>query len=742
MPVTRASTIAMRNLTFAAALTLCGGVLAACGDDSGGGDGVGTGSRDAGNGSPDAGPDASANGGSGGDISRPPGRDGGSDGGPQGGEGAEDDGGVISCRTMDCSELDDECSVGMCDPDTVTCISLPRADGSACGSATLDDCTAPDECQAGVCVPNDQPEGTDCGDQGVACHLDDACDGHGQCTDNGVRPVGTACGSAAENGCTAPDSCDELGVCQPNNAAVDTPCTDLGQELGVLCKNDDLCDGNGQCVDTGNWAPGTVCSNTPVTACHPAQDVCVAGECQINNVPNFPVTTCGDPSDTQCDNPDTCVNGLCSANNEPTTHACGSSASNAPCDLPDRCDGAGSCDARIADSNTVCGTASGDCFQDPRCNGLGACGAELPALAGTMCQDQTDTTCNGADTCDGAGNCDDNFAPATTECGAANGPCDATDMCNGSGGCTQRFAAAGTVCGDAGVQCHVPDTCNASGACHDNGFLPLNEPCGDGGTSECDNADSCDAAGSCRANHVPSGTACGGTPDACMAQDTCDDTGACHDNGAQAGGCFADLTGFVTDVQGDPVAGVAVDVLGSSPLETATTGVDGMFQVAFPVGVDTLLRVHPSASAFGVVAARYALPGDTDLGTLIMIDDTLLQDLLSASGVDAVDTSRGMLDVSLNGASGAGGESAMIAAACTPSSCGPLVVDDAGQALASNTLVPDGQNDVIFINLPAGNRTPSVAGAAGVNSCSLANAISSWPVYAHTLTLVAADCGP
>ena len=89
------------------------------------------------------------------------------------------------------------------------------------------------------------------------------------------------CGDATDDECTNPDTCDGAGTCAPNHEGAGAACGDQGVE----CLVDDSCDGAGACPNDGFEPSGT---------------------------------TCGDPADTICDNPDSCdANGACQDNYEP-----------------------------------------------------------------------------------------------------------------------------------------------------------------------------------------------------------------------------------------------------------------------------------------------------------------------------------------------------------------------------------------------------------------------------------------
>lgn len=275
---------------------------------------------------------------------------------------------------------------------------------------------------------------------------------------------------------------------------------DVTGTLGAPVTVTVICNVNGDCDDandcTNDTCGGQVCSHTPVSA----------------------GTSCGDITDTACDNPDTCDGaGTCQPNYETAGAACGSILDN-DCTDPDTCDGAGECQANHE-------------------------------AAGTACGSPVDNECDNPDTCNASGTCQPNFEAQGTACGSPNkDQCDDPDSCNGSGTCDQNFMPAGTSCGDpADTACTDPDTCNSGGVCEENNFsgclpptpfcvddgkgAPLCVECTFGNNAPCDDnnpctADFCDLANVCRNAPDPkNGMDCSDSL-FCNGAETCND-GAC-----------------------------------------------------------------------------------------------------------------------------------------------------------------------------------------------------------------------
>jgi len=300
----------------------------------------------------------------------------------------------------------------------------------------------------------------------------------------------------------------------------DGPCDD-----GLFCNGEDACNGAAgglRCAihDGDPCAGGSECADT----CDEGADSC-------NDAPGTP---CGSSSDTVCDNPDTCNGaGTCSPNYEPGTTVCRADAGD--CDVAEFCNGAGACPANgFETAGTSCGDPSDNACTDPdTCNGSGTCLANN-AANGSPCGDQG-VTCHVDDTCQ-SGVCQDNgFATPGSACGdSSDTECTNPDTCSPIGTCLANNEANGSPCGDQGMDCLVDDTCQ-SGACQDNGFETAGTSCGDPSDSACTDPDTCNGSGTCLANDAANGTPCGDQGVDCWVDDTCQ-SGACQDNGFETAG--------------------------------------------------------------------------------------------------------------------------------------------------------------------------------------------------------------
>ena len=406
-----------------------------------------------------------------------------------------------------------------------------------------------------------------CDETGASCDIDVLPDEVVNCVITNTLTnacVGSPDCSSFNTDC-ATASCDPTGTI--NNCDTLTPITGICRASAGECDAAEECDG----VNTG--------------AC-PADGFAAAG------------ASCGESSDSDCDNPDSCDgSGNCVENNEPATTECRAAAddcdvaefcdgnggcpaddfvsagtacgdqSDGLCDDPDTCDGAGNCESNNEPATVVCRADAGECDVAEFCDGVGNCPADQFESAGTACGNQSDGVCDNPDTCDDSGMCQNNNETTTVECRADAGDCDVPEFCDGNGECpADGFEDEGTACGSSsGDVCDAADTCDASGSCQPNNSSTdvICRPA----AGECDVAEFCDGSGSCPDDDFESaGTSCGDdTDDVCDNPDTCDGSGGCQDNNepattecrADAGECdvaeFCDGAGSCPDDGFEPV---------------------------------------------------------------------------------------------------------------------------------------------------------------------------------------------
>jgi len=178
---------------------------------------------------------------------------------------------------------------------------------------------------------------------------------------------------------------------------------------GSACTTD-TCTAGGSCANIPNYDDTNFCCNpgngalTPLSDSNECTDDVCNGDGSVTHPAFAAFTACGDPTNTECDNPDSCDGaGTCVARFEPMTAACGS-PTDTECDPADLCDGAGTCVINIAVDGAPCGSTSNTVCDDPdTCNGFGACLTNQTA-DGTPCDDSLFCTENERCT---AGSCTD-----------------------------------------------------------------------------------------------------------------------------------------------------------------------------------------------------------------------------------------------------------------------------------------------------------------------------------------------
>ena len=433
------------------------------------------------------------------------------------------------------------------DPDTCSggsCVAGPALDCDDSNVCTDDSCNPTTGCEhANNTDPCDDTlycNGTDtCSGGTCSAHTGNPCVGGGECnescnetTNDCYDASGTACGDPSDTDCDNPDTCDGAGVCLDNYETSGTGCTDDGNEC-----TDDECDGAGNCTHPNNTAPcddGQFCNGADTcsggTCSVHAGDPCVGGgECNescnetTDDCYDASGTACGDPSDTDCDNPDTCDGaGVCLDNYETSGTAC-TDDGNVCTD--DECDGAGTCthpnntdpcdDGVFCNGADTCSGGTCSVHDGNPCVGGGECNESCNETAddcydaaGTACGDPSDTDCDNPDTCDGAGTCLDNYEPSGT-------------LCNDGLFCTDPDTCQGGICVSG------PDPCAPTLVC-DEGLDACITCATDG---DCDDGDVCNGHETCVATNCVPGTSLD-----CSYLDADCEMGACD----PVTGCYAD----------------------------------------------------------------------------------------------------------------------------------------------------------------------------------------------------------
>jgi len=195
--------------------------------------------------------------------------------------------------------------------------------------------------------------------------------------------------------------------------------------------------------------------------------------------------TCGDPALDICDLQDTCVGGQCVDHREPITKECRPDDGSG-CDVADYCDGHRYCPADVkAAQYTACGDPSDvDCDEPDSCGGGGNAGICMPRFdpATKICRDKDDPECDKREYCTGSDAAcpPDLFKSAVTTCGNPNGHsdiCDKQDTCDGAGACVNHLWPADTPCRAKNGDCDVADVCDGETDVCADAFEPLGKEC-------------------------------------------------------------------------------------------------------------------------------------------------------------------------------------------------------------------------------------------------------------------------
>jgi hypothetical protein len=196
----------------------------------------------------------------------------------------------------------------VCDP-TVSSTSFSAVPGKSCGSGPSA-CSAQDSCNAlGQCQPNHLPANTPCGNAAsTACNQADSCDANGNCLQR-VANNGSVCDDGVF--CTVGDRC-QGGECLPTgnrNCGASSTCDEGSNQC--QCQG---CSVNGTCFAAGNTNPGNVCqicdpgrSRTNFSANQNAS----CGDGQTCNAQGQCIALPRQPLGTRCTTASECSSGFC-----------------------------------------------------------------------------------------------------------------------------------------------------------------------------------------------------------------------------------------------------------------------------------------------------------------------------------------------------------------------------------------------------------------------------------------------
>jgi len=572
-------------------------------------------------------------------------------------------GGVCGGVAMDCSVLDDQCNLGICNATTGVCEPLNLTTGTPCDDANA--CTVGDSCDTGACVPgapadcddgnvctidscdsvagclNDPDPGAIC-DDGTECTETDTCDAAGACAGTAVLD-GTLCDDS--QGCTENDFCTSgvcggdpvdcssfdgpcaVGVCNP----VSGTCEAQAINEGFACDDGDLCTDNGMCI-------AGVCAGT-TTDCSGLDDSCNVGVCNpgtglCETAPVLDGTPCDD--DNLCTDNDLCSVGVCAGG-----QAVDCSGLDDDCILG------------------VCNPVSGACEAQPYNEGLSCNDADL-CTTGDVC---TAGVCGGTlvscsfldDDCN-VGVCNPGSGACVLQSVNEGGVCDDGDLCTENDSCSAGFCSGGPVdCSGLDDSCNfgvcIPSTgsCelqpgNEGAACTDGDLCTQDDVCAAGvcvgGAVDCSGLDDscnvgvCNAGdGSCEAQPINEGLTCT-DGDPCTLGDVCatgvclgvpldcDDGNACTTDVCLGGACdyqpsgACQLSGTVSyyrdsvgglEPSTKPVPDVEIDIDGDAAWDVVTDS-GGVYSVpnlagTFNISPTPNLGTGEVADAYGAITS-------------------------------------------------------------------------------------------------------------------------------------------
>jgi len=338
--------------------------------------------------------------------------------------------GVCTGTLRDCSALDDQCNIGVCQQGE--CRTAPRPQNTGCDDGLF--CSDPDSCNDGLC--SGPPRACDDGD---SC-TEDICDEASRSCRHELRPRPGAEGPAGDATCSdkVDNDCDGLTDAQDANC--------------LFCTSDAECDDANPC--TRDLCQGMICSNEPLAeenSCEDGlfctvDDRCLGGTCQ------------GQARDCSA-GAGPCQYGVCSEQNRRCELR--QSGDGTPCNdglfctLGDRCL-SGSCTGTTRDCDD-----GNPCTADTCDEALRACKNTMVPVPGAEGLQVGDSCSNGLDDdCDGlADRADPDCIQCTqdSQCNDSN-PC-TEDRCQ-NGLCSNQNLSDGSICDD-GLYCTVDDACSA-----------------------------------------------------------------------------------------------------------------------------------------------------------------------------------------------------------------------------------------------------------------------------------------
>lgn len=183
--------------------------------------------------------------------------------------------------------------------------------------------------------------------------------------------------------------------------------------------------------------------------------------------------------------------------------------------------------------------------------------------------------------------------------------------------------------------------------------------------------------------------------------------------------------------QDHKLKGALVSLRDATPANTTTTDSKGSYSLTVPVGQPLVLQ----ASAAGLLPSLNSvlIPAAGQSGVdLAMVTRAYIDARLGEAKMPATDTSKGLVVVIFDRASG--GEGASLS---SPGDGSMTVHKTTDKGVASKTIVPGGSRALVFSNVATGSTKVTLA-APG---CKLRYAgITSYPVVAGALSMIEAVC--
>ncbi len=451
--------------------------------------------------------------------------------------------GMCIGTAVDCSFLDDQCNVGVCNA-AGTCVAQPANENLPCDDGLF--CSVGEVCIAGMC---NNATSRDCGD-GVGCTTD-------TCNETNDVCVHTPVNSVCDNGlfCDGQEFCDPLLDCQsvPDPCVAPLVCDEPNDRCvscltNAQCDDGEFCNGTETCdIPAGVCVAGTdpcpadavactidscdeaanVCLHTPDDAACPSDgNLCTLNVCDAllgcvaPPVPDG--NACGIGTDTDCDNPDSCLGGVCVTNEEPAGTMCPGDGNE--CTF-DECDGAGNCTHPPVADNTACLSDGNDCTDDVCLMGV--------------CQHLSNdlNTCTDGLLCTNDACVSGTCVGTQIDCSMFDGDC-TVGVCNAATGmCEAQPANEGGACTEDGNAC-TDDVCMA-GVCEH-----LNDD-----TNTCDDGVNCTTDACVAGTCVPTPIDCSSLDDDCL-EGVCNEaTGTCQASPSnETGPCTGDGNDCTDDV--------------------------------------------------------------------------------------------------------------------------------------------------------------------------------------------------